>query len=122
MSEFRVLIRETINGDPGLGPALDEVGLDERVDALDQRMRTVNSLFWLGGLVGAAIAIGMVVLLAGADDATKTKWLVLYGALFVWGILIVAMVKLWHFQMQSHTRLAVTSAVSGNVCAFDEFA
>ena len=29
--------------------------------------------------------------------------LVLYGALFTWAIVAIAMVKLWHFQVQSHT-------------------
>ena len=106
MGDFGDLVRETLVGAPGLGPGPRQLELDERTERLDRRMRTVNWLLWLGVVFGAALAIVAVVLLATADDSTATKWLVLWGALFVWGILIIAVVKLWHFQMQSDTALA----------------
>lgn len=101
MSDFIDLIEETFAGNPGLRPGLDEVALEERVGALDERMRTVGHLTWLSVPLMFAIALIMVLLLVTADAGTDIKWLVLYGAVFVWAMLVIAMVKLWHFQMQS---------------------
>ena len=103
MSDFYAMIRETFSGSPGLPPGLDAVSLDERVAALDTRMRTVNSVTWLGALVMLGVAILGLVLLLGADAGTEVKWLVFYGVLIVWAVMAIAMVKLWHFNMQAET-------------------
>ena len=100
MSDFIDLIRETFAGTPGLP---DEQSLDDRVAALDRRMKTVGSMTWIGVTIMFAIAIVTIGLLIAADADTETKWLILYGSLFVWAIVAIAMIKLWHFQMQSDT-------------------
>lgn len=105
MSDFTDLVRETFSGSPGLPPGLSETPLETRVAALDERMKTVGSMTWIGVTVMFVIAIVMIALLVTADPGTEAKWLVLDGALFVWAIVAIAMVKLWHFQMQSETAM-----------------
>ena len=100
MSDFADLIRETFAGTPGLP---DQQPLEVRVAALDTRMKTVGSMTWIGVTLMFIIAIAMIVLLVGAGSSTEIKWLVLQGALFMWAIVAIAMIKLWHFQMQSDT-------------------
>ncbi len=101
MSDFTDLIQETFGRAPGLRPGLDEMPLGDRVDALDERMKTVGNLTWISVPLMFVIALIMIVLLATAEPTVEVKWLVLEGAVFVWAMLVVAVVKLWHFQMQS---------------------
>ncbi|MGI9601167.1 MAG: DUF6768 family protein [Acidimicrobiales bacterium] len=103
MSDFGAFVRESLVGSPGLGPGPEEESLDDRVAILDVRMKTVRSILWLGVTVMAVVAVAMIVLLVGADSTTDTKWLVLYGSVFVAAMLAIAMVKLWHFHMQADT-------------------
>ena len=103
MSDFAELVRETLRGTPGLPPGLEEEPLGRKVTALDQRMRTVGRLTWGSTALMAILGVVMFILLLTADDGTQTKWLVLYGAIFLWSALAIAMAKLWHFQMQSST-------------------
>ena len=103
MSDFADLVRETLRGSAGLPPGLDEQPLGRKVAALDQRMRTVSAITWGSVTFMAILGLIMFILLLTADQATETKTLVLYGAIFLWSALAIAMAKLWHFQMQSDT-------------------
>ncbi len=98
MSDFADLVRETFTGTPGLPPVEP---LETRVAALDRRMKTVGSMTWIGVTVGFVVAVVMVVLLVTAAPSTEVKWLVLEGTVIVWAVVAIAMIKLWHFQMQS---------------------
>ena len=101
MGDFGDFVKEAFVGAPGLPTTAP---LSDRVEATDRRMRTVSTLTWLGAFVGAGAAVWMAVLLLGDSDyATGT--LVFFGAVFVWGIVVVAMVKTWHFQMQSNSQV-----------------
>lgn len=65
----------------------------------------MNTSTWVVAAVGAVVAIIMIVLLVGADAHTETRWLVLDGAVLLWAMLVIAMVKLWHFRMLSATSI-----------------
>lgn len=101
MSDFTDLIEETFGGAPGLPPDLETVPLEDRVAALDTRMKTVSNMTWISVPVMFVIALVMILLIVTAEPTSEVKWLVLEGAVFAWAIIAIAMIKLWHFQMQS---------------------
>jgi hypothetical protein len=101
MNDLFDLIRETFSGTQGMPPGLDEQALDAKVAALDRRTKTVGWITWLSVGVMAVLGLIMFVLLLSAEADTETSLLVLYGAVFVWSAVAIAMAKLWHFQMQS---------------------
>jgi hypothetical protein len=101
MSDFADLVQVTFGGSPGLRPGLEDEPLDDRIEALDTRMHTVSNITWIGVPLTFVIALVMLLLIATAEPTTEAKWLVLESAVFVWAIIAIAMIKLWHFQMQS---------------------